>query len=66
MKKSLYVCNGCGKEHADDSELIVIMTGQKSATLIVWKKDQRHMVLWNDQVFHFCDVDCLKRFFEEL
>ena len=63
MKRSLYVCDGCGKEHRGDSELIVMTT---DSTLIVWKKDQRHEMLWDGRAFHFCDVECLKRFFEEL
>jgi len=66
MKKSLYVCNGCGKEHTDDVDMVIMTLSRRDAKLIVWVKDNRHELLHEDGVVHFCDVDCLKRFFEEL
>ena len=66
MEKSIYVCNGCGKEHTDDVDMVIMRLSRRDAVLIVWVKDNRHEVLWNDEVLHFCDVDCLTKFFEDL
>ena len=66
MKKSLYVCNGCGKEHTDDVDMVIMTLSRRDAVLIVWVKDNRHEVLWNDEVLHFCGVGCLAKFFVEL
>ena len=65
MQKTLYICDGCGKEYRNERPHLRLTTNRCDATLSLFVDGKRIEVSCGEDI-HFCGLGCLKAYFGDL
>lgn len=64
MRKTLYICDGCGEEHRDGPQRLILTTNRRDACLNLIVGGNQIVLIPEGEDRFFCDIDCLMAYLE--
>lgn len=66
MRKTLYICDGCGEEHRDRAPRLKLTVNRCDAVLKLIVDGTPTVLIPEGEDLFFCDIDCLVAYFTGL